>query len=62
MINNEYKNIKIIMSKNLTLSLLKKFNHGISQPQNMKRFYKDSTFIANPTPSHPMHRLNILLT
>ena len=37
------------------------FNNGISQPQNMKRFYKQSTFVANTNPTHPLHRYLIKL-
>lgn len=35
---------------------MQKVSHGISQPQNMKRFYKEATFVNNPSPSHPLHK------
>lgn len=51
----------------LTQSILQKFCQNYSQPQSMRRFYKESTFVLNPNPSHPLHKslpdnLDILLS
>lgn len=46
----------------LTRTLVHRLStHGISQPQNMKRFYKESTFSVNPSPVHPLHKYLIKL-
>lgn len=45
----------------LTHTTLRKLSQNISQPQNMRRFYKESTFIENPHPYHPLHKYIIKL-
>lgn len=35
------------------------FSHAIQQPSNMRKFFKQCTFIENPKPAHPLHRYQI---
>ena len=49
------RTLTTLLTKSLSTS------HGITQPQNMKRFYKESTYTPNPNPSHPLHKYLIKL-
>ena len=32
------------------------FSHAVQQPQNMKKFFKEATFVVNDKPAHPLHK------